>query len=561
MQASGPSADSARAQAALRAGDLAGGRAYAERAAAANPSDATAHHLLGFARLRAGDADGALRALERAGALGLDHSDYHFDCALALARLNRHDEAVTAFDRVLQQDTARLDALFNRASSHQKRGDPEAALRDLDACIAAAARMGQHFPGRPGFPEAVQARAALLHAKGDLKAALAGVEHVLAAMPEHAPALALRGHILLDAGLVPDALPTLETALARGPQLLGARHNLGVCLQELGRHAEAVAAFEAVLAVEPDNAEAAYNRCRSLLAQGLSAGALAAFEVRRRLPSWQGTPDGAELESLTQGPGRRVLLTAEQGLGDAIQFSRYAVALAARGAEVTVRVRAPLRRLLSCLPGVRVIAEAEPLPAYDLHAPLMSLARLFDGQPMGAAAPYLQADPERAPRWQARIGEIGYRIGIVWQGSTGMIDRGRSFPLAQFAPLAAIPGVRLIALQKNAGSEQLAHCPIGMRVETLGDDFDAGPDAFLDTAAAMQALDLVIASDTAVAHLAGALGRPVWLALKLAPDWRWGTAGAQTPWYPTMRLFRQADYGDWDGVFALIADAVRREAR
>jgi len=168
-----------------------------------------------------------------------------------------------------------------------------------------------------------------------------------------------------------------------------------------------------------------------------------------------------------------------------------------------------------------------------------------------ARIPYLCSEPERVRHWKARIGSEGFRIGICWQGAKGgEVDIGRSFPVRHFEGIARLPGVRLFSLQKNAGAEQLHDLPGGFNVQSFGDDLDSGPDAFVDTAAIMENLDLVIASDTAVAHLAGALGRPVWVALNFVPDWRWLLERTDSPWYPTMKLFRQTERGNWQGVFA-----------
>jgi hypothetical protein len=174
--------------------------------------------------------------------------------------------------------------------------------------------------------------------------------------------------------------------------------------------------------------------------------------------------------------------------------------------------------------------------------------------------PYLRADPARSARWRERLPQGGFRIGIVWQGNPkGAVDRGRSVPLRAFEPLARVDGVTLISLQKNHGLEQLADLPKGMVVETLPDDFDAGPDAFLDTCAVMRSLDLVISSDTSAAHIAGALGLPGWIVLKHRPDWRWLLEREDSPWYPTLRLFRQASAGDWTSAFSAMENALRDE--
>ena len=195
---------------------------------------------------------------------------------------------------------------------------------------------------------------------------------------------------------------------------------------------------------------------------------------------------------------------------------------------------------------------------------MMSLPLAFGTrlETVPAEVPYLRADAERVARWKRRIGGEGFRIGIAWQGrSKGKVDLTRSFALGELRGLSQIAGVRLISLQKDEGSEQLARLPEGMKVETLGEEFDAGPDAFVDSAAVMESLDLVISLDTAIAHLAGALARPVWVALKHVPDWRWLLDRADSPWYPTMRLFRQPARGDWKGVFGAMERELDKRSR
>jgi hypothetical protein len=204
---------------------------------------------------------------------------------------------------------------------------------------------------------------------------------------------------------------------------------------------------------------------------------------------------------------------------------------------------------------VLILAVGSPLPPFDMHVPLLSLPRLL-GMP-APSPPYLTAEADRVARWRDRIGTHGLRIGIVWQGNPASpAERGRSIPLREFLPLARVPGVRLISLQKYHGLDQLAAAPTEMRIEKLGDDFDAGAGAFVDTAAVMQCLDLIVTSDTSVAHLAGALGRTVWLGVQRVPDWRWLLDGETSPWYPTMRLFRQKTPRDWSDVFARMAGAL-----
>jgi hypothetical protein len=245
---------------------------------------------------------------------------------------------------------------------------------------------------------------------------------------------------------------------------------------------------------------------------------------------------------------------AEQGLGDIVQFARYLPLLKERGAEVTLLVADRMHAVLrAAFPDIAIETQVaqRTARACDFQCAMMSLpigfATRVDNVP--AAIPYLKPDPARIAHWRAHIGAHGLRIGICWQGSPDPdVDAGRSVPLEAFAPLAAIAGVRLISLQKHTGTEQIARVPFA--VETLGPDFDSGPDAFIDTIAAMESLDLVISPDTSIAHVAGALARPLWIALKRVPDWRWMLERPDTPWYPGARLFRQERAGDWTGVFA-----------
>jgi hypothetical protein len=295
------------------------------------------------------------------------------------------------------------------------------------------------------------------------------------------------------------------------------------------------------------------------LLQGDFALGLPLYEWRKQLkppiearfypqPLWNGTQDIK---------GRTVFVYIEQGLGDTIQFYRFVGALLARGAHVILAVQDALLRLLeNASPGVELVGARVVPPAFDYHIPLMSLPLALGLTPrtIPAAVPYLKAEPERVARWRSQIGEKGYKIGISWQGARGGVT-SRAVPLRCFAPLAAIPGVRLISLQKGFGTEQLVTLPM---VESLGQDFDSGPDAFLDSAAVMQNLDLVITLDSALAHLAGAMGRPIWVALKQVPDWRWFLGRGDSPWYPGMRLFRQKTDGDWVGVFADMESQVPR---
>jgi hypothetical protein len=258
--------------------------------------------------------------------------------------------------------------------------------------------------------------------------------------------------------------------------------------------------------------------------------------------------------------GRHLLVYSEQGLGDVIQFVRYLPLLLQRGCKITFLTPEKLARLFRhAIPGLNISGTPRGLDGIDAQAALISLPYLLgtDLSSVPNNVPYLKAEAELEAHWRARIGVHGFKIGISWQGNPrGEIDLGRSIPLKEFARLSHIPGVRLISLQKNVGLDQLADLPNDTKVESL-DTLDNGADAFVDTVAVMTNLNLIITCDTSIAHLAGALGRPTWVALKHVPDWRWMLDREDSPWYPTMRLFRQPQRDDWASVFSKMDGALR----
>jgi len=356
-----------------------------------------------------------------------------------------------------------------------------------------------------------------------------------------------------------EAVAAYDRALVLAPHFAPGWSDRGLALQNHGRLAEALESFRRAESLDPVLAAAPLNRALChLLMQDFESG-LPLYEWRKQMPRpmearvydqplWTGAEDIR---------GKTLFCYIEQGLGDAIQYYRYVRFALDRGARVILSVPTQLVELLKrATPSVELIGWGAEPDVFDFHIPLASipLAVGMTAETIPAADHYLTADPGRIAHWQEKIGGHGFRIGIAWQGlNLVMGSEGKSFPVAALAPIAAMPGVRLIGLQKNAGSEQLNRLPPGMTVESY--DFDNGPDAFLDTAAMMRTCDMVISADTAPVHLAGALGVPTWVALKHVPDWRWFLGRDDSPWYPSLRLFRQPVLGDWAGVFA----AMKRE--
>jgi Tfp pilus assembly protein PilF len=360
-----------------------------------------------------------------------------------------------------------------------------------------------------------------------------------------------RGCALGELKRFAQAMASHDKALSLNPKSADAWYNRGVALTELKRIEDAVLSYRQCLALEPDYLKAAYNMGLCLLQLGRFEEGMRLYE--KRPPTWLHHYPQRHWSGGEDISGKTLLVRAEQGLGDIIQFSRYLALLQDKGAEIILAVPDKLVRLLKSLPwAVKIVSENEAISDFDYQVSEMSLPFVFRTvlENIPADIPYLAAEPELAGKWKDRIGGGGFKIGIGWQTSATGARIGKSFPLRQYAGLSNIPGVRLISLQRHDEAAPVNDLPDGMVVEQLGAEFDGGADAFIDSAALMQSLDLVITPDTAIAHLAGALGRPVWLALKYVPEWRWLLDRADSPWYPTMRLFRQPESGDWDGLFA-----------
>jgi len=447
-----------------------------------------------------------LASYDRALSLTPERADIHANRGAALLELDRVAQALASLDRAVALDLDNFAALNNRGN--------------------ALAKLGRYVE------------------------ALASYEEALALRPTDADALSNRGLALCELGRYDEALAQYAQALHNAPDFIHAHLKRGSTLVKLARMDEALASFARALALEPENAEANFNAALARLSLGDFAEGWRQYEYRWQRkkfaaarpdfprPLWRGEKDLA---------GRTVLLTAEQGLGDAIQFVRYAPLVAALGAKVLLAVHRPLKALMQSVGGVaEVVADDEVLPRFDLYCPLPSLPLAFGTElsSIPARVPYLWPRPELVHEWRARLPQTGrLRIGICWAGNRDHLnDRRRSIPLEQFAEILSVAGVDFVNLQKDVSEAQAAILR-EYQVAQLGGEFAD----FADTAAVVAMLDLVIAVDTSVAHLAGAMGKAVALLVPFAPDFRWLLARTDSPWYPTMRLFRQSAIDDWQG--------------
>ena len=484
----------------------------------------------------------ALADFDRAIELGVDDADVHTFRGTALLGVGQAAEALASCERALEKRSDSVAAHVNRAVALHALRQYTQALESAERAIAL----------EPKFPGAhVCCGAALLELRR-VDEALASADRAIALAPGDAGAHNLRALTLLDLGRPEEAVAACEQALTLRSALVDAHNTLGLALSSLTRFELANSSYDRAIALQPDRAEPHFNKGVNLLLVGEFPLGWELYE-RRPLAAGRTRIPGTLWDGRADVAGRTVLVQAEQGLGDTLQFCRYAKLLAERGARVILSVQESLRNLLLELgSNIKVIGLSEDPGPYDLRCALLSLPRAFRTRPdnIPSQVPYLRADPERVERWRRRLKPCGLLIGIRWQGGTSRADVGRSFPLHHFERLASIPGVRLVSLQRDAGSEQLRSLAAHWQVEDVASEFDTDPaNTFLDTAAVMECLTLVITSDTSVAHLAGALARPTWVALKHVPDWRWMLDRDDNPWYPTMRLFRQAAPGDWQSVF------------
>ncbi|HEX8200912.1 MAG TPA: DUF6165 family protein [Isosphaeraceae bacterium] len=479
--------------------------------------------------------------------------------ALAMARrcLQAGDlaQAGSIVRRVLLADPDGLEALLLMAEVSRMTGDIDGAVAALRRAVAV----------RPDHASAHLLLGNGLLMQRRLDEAAASYRHALRLRPDYPEACTNLGSVHQEQGRLEDAAACHRRAARGAPGFVDAHYNLANALKELGRVAEAVASYEDALRLRPDFAPARLNLGLARLLLGDLERGWPDYEWRFRCgqppprdlpgPRWDGSPPA----------GRTILLHAEQGFGDVLMFVRYAERLRRLGARVVLECPAALAPLLSSARGVdELVARGSALPAFDAHAALLSVPGLVGttAATIPAEVPYLAPDPKRRQFWRGELGTLGgLKVGVAWQGDPSYRwDRQRSFALERLAPLAAVEGVRLIGLQKGPGSEQLRDVAGWLDVVDLGGRLDEGIGAFVDTAAVVADLDLVVAPDTAVAHLAGALGVPVWLALPTVPHWPWGLEGDASPWYPTMRLFRQRRPGLWGEVFDRMARELQRLA-
>jgi tetratricopeptide (TPR) repeat protein len=508
-----------------------------------DPDDVDTLHLLGAVTAQQGDARAGLDLIDRAIALDPACADFHNNRGLILAGLGRIDDAISAHRRAIE-----LNGDF--AEAHNNLGNALVRTGRLDE---AAAEFHRTIALRPDYANAHSNLGVVLHRQDKFDEAIAAYRSALRVQPNHAEAQSNLGAALREVGDMDKAIEAFRAAIAIDETCLDAHANLGAALHDLGQFDEAIASLERAIQLNPQANFPHYNLALSLLQRGDYERGLAEYEHRAyavasrqrfAMPPW----DGRELG------GKTILLHAEGGFGDVIQFARFVPMVKARGGRVILLVQPELIRLFSTLDGAAlVLPKTNTPPPFDVQCPLLSLPRVFRTTIQNIPAkPYLSADPMAAAFWSARLGnDKRRRIGLLWAGSPKFRGKRKSIPIASLSPFGGLTDARFVSLQQD----QPGAAPPGMELlDCSGDLHD-----FADAAGLIANLDLVISADSAAAHLAGAMGKKVYLLLPHVADWRWLRDRTDSPWYPTMRLFRQPSAGDWNSVIAQVVEALKSE--
>ncbi len=523
-----------------------------------DPHQPAFHSNLGNALIQAGMAADGIAALRQGVALDPDGIDANFNLGNALLKTGELDEAARYLRRTLElkpdYSTAWSD-LGNILFRQNKLAEAEAAYR-------------QSLFLNPKVAEVHSNLSNVLMNTDRNGEAIAALLQAIQLKPHFAQSHSNLGNVLAQIGRPGEAIAPYREAIRLDPQYAEPWSNMGTALVRLGRHQEALEAYDRAVAIRPDYAEAQLHRAFVLLSEDRTEQGWEAYRWRWKaransnadrptltltLPEWDG-------EAVA---GKQLVVYHEQGFGDTIQFCRYAADLAALGAEVTMLVPPSLERLLKRVPGIaRVITKGMDGQDADFQVPLMSVPGIL-GTRIGQSAagvPYIHADPNAVERWQQRLRHLaGFRVGLVWSGdprpqdrAASLTDRRRSLTFPQIAPLLELPGIDFVSLQKGSPAAQAT----GVRTASPLQEYAGELNDFADTAALIATLDLVIAADTSVAHVAGALGKPVWILSRFDGCWRWLRDRDDTPWYPSARLFRQDISADWTPVVARVAEAL-----
>jgi len=523
-----------------------------DKAIGLSPEFSQAHSNRGFALQTLGHLDAAVASYHKALAITDTDALVHCNLGAALIGLQQFDAALAGCDKAIALKP-------DYAEAHTNRG---AALYGLQRFEAAVASYDRAIAINPAYAKAHTNRGVAVQELGQLQSALASHDRAIAINPDYADAHSNRGITLHALRRLEDAIASYDKAIAIQPVFVAAYYNRGLALHELRRPNAALASFDQATAIDPESAQAHFNKSLTLLLEGDFQQGWPLYEWR-----WKTEKSKPRVRKFGQAlwlgdaplVGKTILLHSEQGFGDTIQFSRYATQVAALGARVIIEVPEPLLGVLGGLgANIELAVTGKPLPAFDYHCPLLSLPLAFktDATSIPASQSYLRSDSAKMAEWGQRLGaKTKPRVGLVWSGNADHVnDHNRSVALS--ALVAQLPDtLEYVSLQKEVRASDKGALESNASIRHFG---DALKD-FGDTAALCEWMDLVISVDTSVAHLSGALGRPTWVLLPYVPDWRWLLDRKDSPWYPSVSLYRQSDDREWGNVLeAVKADLVNR---
>ena len=518
-----------------------------------DPNNSDALHLLGVVSFQRRDYSRAETYYRRAVQLNPQYFQAINNLGLLLTRMGRVREAIDCFERSLQLNPHDAGALNNLGLAWSARGDVHAAISAYREAICL----------KPDYAEAYNNLGNALRALGQTDNALRSYEYAVHLKPDYAEGYNNLANVLAEKAGVEQAVHLYHTALKHNNRYVGALNNLGKISREQKFLDASHEYYRRSLDIDPDEAESHWGLANLLLLQGRLEEGWKEYEWRWNLPGCIDRPetsrpmwDGSDLA------GRSILLYTEQGMGDGLQFIRYAPMVAERNGKVIVHCQRELSSLFASVRGVaEVVARGEPLPYFDVQCPLMSLPLIFGTgvETIPSLVPYVHPRTCVIKRWQRRLAPFRdtLRVGLAWAGSpTHANDVHRSLHFSTLAPLSEVTGVTFFSLQKGEAGKQ-AHLTVpGLSIVDWTEDLVD----FEETAGLVRTLDMVIAVDTAVAHLAGSLGKPSWVAIPFAPDWRWLLNESTSRWYPTMRLYRQPASGAWAPVVADLLRDLMKEA-
>ncbi len=559
-----------------------------EKAVALKPDYVEAYYDMGNSLYHLKDLGAAVYNYQKALQLKPQLVEAYFNIANIYMDQRNYEKAISLFRQALMIKPQYVEACFNMAIAYAELGRPQDAMASYQQAIGIKPNMGTaHFnlgilyqeqkqfdlaiesyqnalKCRPDFTEAYNNLGLVYHEQGRMQEAMKWYRKALEKNHGHAAAHYNLGKAFHDLAQHDDAIGLYQKAINLKPDYYRAYNNMARAWQDLLQIDRAIDGYQKAIAIKPDYAEAHFNLSTALLLTGDFANGGREYEWRFKRHGWTNTYPHRFAQPRWQGEcfdGKRLLIHSEQGFGDVLQFIRYLPMVKRFGSAGTIifETRKSLISLIKNFPGIDEIIEMHhdkgPATAFDLYAPLLALPAIFQTrlETIPDTVPYIHADPRKIDEWKSRLPHKGLKVGLVWAGTA--VDPNRSCPLDKFAMLATMPDLHLVGLQKGPEAERLKleGLPQNLQVENVGEELED----FADTAAVIHNLDLIISIDTSVAHLAGAMGKPTWLLLPFSPDWRWLLNREDSPWYPTMRLFRQPSPGNWKSVGQQIASELR----